>query len=144
VRKRNDHGVMEVTVPIPRDDTDTALDVYLSAVGKREGLADTASLRHLFEPGSVAVIGASRRTGTVGRAVLDNIRTGGYEGRLFAVNPHVGDVGGVRCVPTVAELPEAPDLAVVAVPPAGVIDVAEACGAKGVKAIIVITTGLDA
>jgi acyl-CoA synthetase (NDP forming)/GNAT superfamily N-acetyltransferase len=144
VRKRCDHGVMEVTVPIPRDDSDSALDVYLSAVGKREGLADTASLRHLFEPGSVAVIGASRRTGTAGRAVLDNIRTGGYQGRLYAVNPHAGDLGGVCCVPAVAELPEAPDLAVIAVPPAGVPDVAEACGAKGVKAVVVITAGLDA
>jgi acyl-CoA synthetase (NDP forming)/GNAT superfamily N-acetyltransferase len=144
VRKRCDDGVMELTIPIPRDDTDVALDAYLSAVGKREGSADTASLRHLFEPGSVAVIGASRRTGTVGRAVLDNIRTGGYEGRLYAVNPHARYLGGVRCVPTVAELPEAPDLAVIAVPPAGVVDVAEACGAKGVKAIVVITAGLDA
>src|ERR1700722_6189644 len=143
VRKRIDHGVMEVTIPIPRDDTDTALDAYLSAVGKREGSADTASLRHLFEPGSVAVIGASRRTGTVGRAVLDNIRTGGYKGHLYAVNPHARYLGGVRCVPTVAEWPEAPDLAVIAIPPAGVTDVAEACGVKGVKAIVVITAGLD-
>jgi acyl-CoA synthetase (NDP forming)/GNAT superfamily N-acetyltransferase len=143
VRKRFDNGVMEVTIPIPRDDADTALDAYLSAVGKREGLADTASLRHLFEPGSVAVIGASRRTGTVGRAVLDNIRTGGYKGRLYAVNPHARYLGGVPCVPAVAELPEAPDLAVIAIPPAGVTSVAEACGAKGVKAIVVITAGLD-
>ena len=126
VRKRCDHGVMEVTVPIPHDDTDTALDAYLSAVGQREGLADTASLRHLFEPASVAVIGASRRTGTAGRAVLDNIRAGGYQGHLYAVHPHARDLDGVRCVPTVAELPEAPDLAVIAVPPAGVTDVAEA------------------
>jgi acyl-CoA synthetase (NDP forming)/GNAT superfamily N-acetyltransferase len=143
VRKRLDHGVLEVTIPVPRDDTDTALDVYRSAVGQREGSADTASLRHLFAPESVAVIGASRRTGKVGRAVLDNIRTGGYQGRLYAVNPHAGCLGGVRCVPTVAELPEAPDLAVIAVPPAGVTDVAEACGAKGVKGIVVITAGLD-
>jgi acyl-CoA synthetase (NDP forming)/RimJ/RimL family protein N-acetyltransferase len=143
VRKRCDHGVMEVTVPVPRDDTDTALDAYRSAVGQREGLADTASLRPLFEPGSVAVIGASRRTGTAGRAVLDNIRTGGYQGRLYAVHPHARYLDGVRCVPTVTELPEAPDLAVIAVPPAGVTDVAEACGAKGVKAIVVITAGLD-
>jgi acyl-CoA synthetase (NDP forming)/GNAT superfamily N-acetyltransferase len=143
VRKRCDHGVMEVTVPVPRDDAGTALDAYLSAVGQREGLADTASLRHLFEPGSVAVIGASRRTGTAGRAVLDNIRTGGYQGRLYAVHPYASHLDGVRCVPTVAELPEAPDLAVIAVPPAGVTDVAEACGARGVQAVIVITAGLD-
>jgi acyl-CoA synthetase (NDP forming)/GNAT superfamily N-acetyltransferase len=143
VRKRCDHGVMEVTIPIPRDDTDIALDGYLSAVGKREGSADTASLRHLFQPGSVAVIGASRRAGAVGRAVLDNIRTGGYEGRLYAVNPHARYLGGMRCVPTVAELPEAPDLVIVAIPPEGVTEVAEACGAKGVKAMVVITAGLD-
>jgi predicted CoA-binding protein len=93
----------------------------------------TASLRHLFDPGPVAVIGASRRTGTVGRAVLDNIRSGGYQGRLYAVNPHASYLGGVRCVPTVAELPEAPDLAVIAIPSAGVTGAAEACGAKGVK-----------
>jgi acyl-CoA synthetase (NDP forming)/RimJ/RimL family protein N-acetyltransferase len=143
VRKRCDHGVMEVTVPVPRDNTDTALDAYLSAVGKREGSADIASLRHLFEPASVAVIGAGRQPGTAGRAILDNIRTGGYQGRLYAVHPHARDLDGVRCVPTVAELPEAPDLAVIAVPPAGVTEVAEACGAKGVQAIIVITAGLD-
>lgn len=144
VRKRCDHGVIEVTVPLPRDDTDTALDEYLSAVGQREGSADTASLRHLFEPQSVAVIGASRQTGTVGRAILDNIRTGGYKGRLYAVNPHARDLGGVPCVPTVADVPEAPDLAVIAVPPAGVADVAGACGVRGVKALVVITAGLDA
>jgi acyl-CoA synthetase (NDP forming)/RimJ/RimL family protein N-acetyltransferase len=143
VRKRCVDGVIEVTIPLPRDDTDAALDVYLAAVARREGSADTASLRHLFEPASVAVIGASRRTGTVGRAILDNIRTGGYQGRLYAVNPHARYLGGVRCVPTVAELPEVPDLAVIAIPPGGVTDVAEECGTKGVKGLIVITAGLD-
>jgi acyl-CoA synthetase (NDP forming)/GNAT superfamily N-acetyltransferase len=144
VRKRFADGVMELTVPLPRDDADIALDAYLTAVGKREGTADTASLRHLLEPASVAVIGASRRAATVGRAVLDNIRAGGYQGRLYAVNPHARDLGGVRCVPTVAELPEAPDLAVIAVPPAEVTGVAKACGARGTAAIVVITAGLDA
>ena len=143
VRRRFDHGVADVTIPIPRDDTDNALGTYLSAVAKREGSADTASLRHLFAPGSVAVIGATRRTGTVGRAVLDNLRSGGYQGHLYAVHPRAGNLGGVRCVPTVAELPETPDLMVIALPPAEVADAAEACGAIGVKAIVVITPGLD-
>jgi acyl-CoA synthetase (NDP forming) len=144
VRRRFEDGVVEVTVPVPRDDTDTALDTYLAAVEKREGSADTASLRHLIEPASIAVIGASRREGTVGRAILDNIRTAGYKGRLHAVNPHARHLGGVPCVASVAELPEPPDLAVVAVPPDAVIDVAGACGARGVKALVVITAGLDA
>ncbi|HUN31146.1 MAG TPA: GNAT family N-acetyltransferase [Trebonia sp.] len=143
VRRRFIDGVIEVTVPLPRENADTALDAYLSAVAKREGSADAASLQHLFSPASVAVIGAGRRAGTVGRAILDNIRAGGYQGRLYAVNPHARYLGGVRCLPTVAELPEAPDLAVIAVPPAAVLGVAEACGTRGVKALVVVTAGLD-
>ncbi|HTU74097.1 MAG TPA: GNAT family N-acetyltransferase, partial [Trebonia sp.] len=143
VRRRFIDGVIEVTVPLPRGNADTALDAYLAAVARREGSADAASLQHLFAPQSVAVIGAGRRAGTVGRAVLDNIRTGGYQGRLYAVNPHARYLGGVRCLPAVADLPEAPELAVIAVPPAAVLGIAEACGARGVKALVVITTGLD-
>ncbi len=144
VRRRFDNGVIDVTVPLPRDGADTALDAYLSAVARREGSADAASLDHLFAPRSVVVIGAGRRQGTVGRAILDNIRTGGYEGRLYAVNPHARYLGGVRCLPSVAQLPEAPDLAVVAVPPAAIAGIAQACGIAGVKALAVITAGLDA
>jgi acyl-CoA synthetase (NDP forming) len=107
------------------------------------GPADAASLRHLLAPESVAVIGAGRRQGTVGRAILDNIRTGGYKGRLYAVNPHARYLGGVHCFPSVARLPEAPDLAVIAVPPAAVTDIAEACGTRGMNALVVITAGLD-
>jgi acyl-CoA synthetase (NDP forming)/GNAT superfamily N-acetyltransferase len=144
VRRRFADGVCEVTVPLPRDSTDTTLDAYLSAVGKREGSADVASLRHLFAPQSVAVIGAGRPQGAVGRAILDNIRTSGYNGPLYAVNLHAQYLGGVRCVPTVAALPEAPDLAVIVVPPAAVAGIAEGCGARGAKALVVITAGLDA
>jgi acyl-CoA synthetase (NDP forming)/RimJ/RimL family protein N-acetyltransferase len=144
VRRRLADGVIDVTIPVPRDDSDIALDEYLTAVGKREGSADSASLRHVFAPSSVAVIGASRRTGTVGRAILDNIHNDGFRGRLYAVNPHARYLGGVRCFSSVAELPEPPDLAVIALPSAAVTGIAEACGAKGVKALVVITAGLDA
>jgi acyl-CoA synthetase (NDP forming)/RimJ/RimL family protein N-acetyltransferase len=144
VRRRFDDGVIDVTIPLPRDGADMALDAYLSAVARREGSADAASLQHLLAPQSVAVIGAGRRQGTVGRAILDNIRAGGYKGRLYAVNPHARYLGGVRCLPSVPELPEIPDLAVIAVPPAAVTGIAEACGTLGVKALAVITAGLDA
>jgi len=143
VRRRFDSGVIEVTVPLPRDSSDAALDTYLSAVDEREGSADAASLRHLFAPQSVAVIGAGQVQGTVGRAILDNIRSCGYQGQLYAVNPHARHLGGVRCVPTVEELPEAPELAVIVVPAAAVAGTAEACGTRGAKALVVITAGLD-
>jgi acyl-CoA synthetase (NDP forming)/GNAT superfamily N-acetyltransferase len=144
VHRRYARGVVELTFPIPRTDDGPALDTYLNAVAGRERLADAASLRHLFAPESVVVIGASRRPGTVGRAILDNVRTGGYLGRLYAVNPHAEPIGGIPCWPAVADLPEAPDLAVIAVPAASVLDTVEQCGRRGVQSVVVITSGLDA
>jgi acyl-CoA synthetase (NDP forming)/GNAT superfamily N-acetyltransferase len=139
VQRRLEDGVFDITVPVPSEDPDE----FLSAVERREGSADIASLRHIFAPASVAVIGASRRKGTAGRAILDNIHNDGFQGPLYAVNPHARYLGGVKCVPSVAELPEAPELAVIAVPPPLVTQVAEGCGARGVKALVVITAGLD-
>ena len=113
----------------------------------RERRADAASLRYVFAPESVAVIGASRRHGAVGRAILDNIRAGGYAGRLYTVNPHAaqldGQLDGERCLASVTDLP-AVDLAVVAVPAAGVLGVAEQCGQRGVRSLVVISAGLSA
>jgi acyl-CoA synthetase (NDP forming)/GNAT superfamily N-acetyltransferase len=144
VHRRYAGAVVELTFPIPRTDADPALGTYRNAVAGRERLADVASLRHLFAPESVVVIGASRSPGTVGRAILDNVRTGGYLGRLYAVNPHAEPIGGVPCWPAVADLPEAPDLAVIAVPAASVLDTVEQCGRRGVQSVVVITSGLDA
>ncbi len=78
VQRHDEDGVMEMTFPLPSEACGTALDSYLNAVAERERRADTASLRHVLAPESVVVIGAGRRRGTVGRAILDNIRTGGY------------------------------------------------------------------
>ena len=75
-------GVFKLTFPLPSADAGPTLEGYLNAVAEREGRAETASLRHVLAPESVAVIGASRRRGTVGRAILDNIRAGQYAGLL--------------------------------------------------------------
>ena len=144
VQRHYDDGVAEVTIPLPSDDTGTALDTFLEAVARRERTADAASLRHVLAPESVVVIGASLRTGTPGRAILDNIRACGYQGRLYAVHPLASELGGVHCAPAVADLPEPPDLALIAVPAPAVLGVAEDCGRLGVKALAVITSGLDA
>ncbi len=137
-------GVTEMTFPLPGEDGSTTLDTYLNAVAERERRAETASLRHLLAPESVAVIGASRERGKVGRAILDNIRTGGYTGRLYAVNPRARQIAGERCFPSPADLPEPTDLAVIAVPAEAVLDVAEECGQRGVRSLVVVTAGLDA
>jgi acyl-CoA synthetase (NDP forming)/RimJ/RimL family protein N-acetyltransferase len=142
-RRQSADGVIEFACDLPRGDSDPTWESYMKAVDRREGHADVASLRHVFQPGSVAVVGASRRPGTVGRAILHNIVTGGYQGQVYAVNPHAAHMEGVPCLPSVTTLPEPAELAVVAVPPAAVPAVADECGRRGVKAMVVITSGLD-
>src|SRR5690349_1294226 len=144
VRRRYGEGVIELTFPLPgRDGRDQARDTYLNAVAERERRADVVSLRHVFAPESVAVIGASRRPGTVGRAILDNIRAAGYGGRLHLVNPRARQVGGEPYLASALDLPEPADLAVIAVPAAQVLEVAAQCGQRGVRSLVVITSGLD-
>jgi acyl-CoA synthetase (NDP forming)/GNAT superfamily N-acetyltransferase len=145
VQRHYEDGIMNITIPLPRAGSDgTALDSYLEAVAERERMADTASLRHVLAPESVVVIGASRRRGKVGRAILDNLQAGGYPGRVYVVNPRARQISGEHCLAAVLDLPEPADLAVIAVPAAAVLGVAEQCGQRGVRSLVVITAGLDA
>ena len=142
VRRRLADDVIEVIMPIPGATALGADSTYLDAVAGREQRADVASLAPLLAPRSVAVAGASRREGSIGRTILLNIRDAGYEGALFAVNPHAEEIEGVPCRPSVGDLPTVPDLVVVAVPPAQVSKVARECGKRGVRSLVVITSGL--
>ncbi|HTT53709.1 MAG TPA: GNAT family N-acetyltransferase [Streptosporangiaceae bacterium] len=137
------NGVYEVSFPLPADEGDADLGTYRDAIAERERSADVASLQHVLSPASVAVIGVSRHLGSVGRAILQNIIDGGFSGPVYAVNPGATEVGGVPCVPSASELPADVDLAVIAAPPAAVIGIAEDCGRRGVKALVMCTSGLD-
>jgi acyl-CoA synthetase (NDP forming)/GNAT superfamily N-acetyltransferase len=118
-------------------------ETFAAAVDERDRVADVASLSTLLRPASIVVVGAGRRPGSVGHAVLRNLLDGGYAGRLTAVNPHADEIAGVPCGPSVAELTEIPELAVICVPAARVPDAVEACGRKGVQAVVVISAGLS-
>jgi acyl-CoA synthetase (NDP forming)/GNAT superfamily N-acetyltransferase len=136
-------GVYDLRFPLPVGEGDTGLDTYRDAVAERERSADLASLRHVLTPASVAIIGAGRRPGSVGRVILRNIVTSGFPGPVYAVNPGASELDGVPCVSSPAELPGQVDLAVIAVPAPAVPQVAEDCGRHGVKALAVTTAGLD-
>jgi acyl-CoA synthetase (NDP forming)/GNAT superfamily N-acetyltransferase len=144
VQRRMADGVVELTMLVPRGAALSEASPYLDAVAGREQRADVASLVPLLAPRSVAVIGAGHRPGSIGRAILLNIRDAGFAGTLHAVNPHLADIDGIPCAGSVSALPEPPDLAIVAVPAASVVDVAQECGKRQVKALVVITSGLDA
>ena len=142
MRRRSSDGVAELFMPVPRVAALGEASAYLDAVAGRDRHADVASLEPLLNPRSVAVVGAGRRAGSIGRTILLNIRDAGFAGTLYAVSPGGGEVAGVRCIPSVAELPEAPDLVVVTVPAARVVEVARECGNRGAKSLAVITAGL--
>ncbi len=103
------------------------------------------SIRHLdslLQPESVAVIGASDRPGSVGATVWRNLRQGGFEGAVYAVNRNHSSVDGVKAWPSVAALPRTPELALICTPPAGVAGLIRQLGARGTHAAIVMTAGL--
>ena len=103
------------------------------------------NLDKMFAPRSIALIGASTRAGSVGNVILKNLSSGGFAGKIWGVNPHAAENGGlivgVEAVASVAELPEAPDLAVIATPPQGIPDLVAELGARGTRAAVVITAG---
>jgi len=98
-------------------------------------------LNELFEPKSVAVIGASNRPGKVGTSLFRNILGSGYQGVAYPVNPSWKSVSGVRCYPDVRSLPEPPELGVVIVPAAAVASAVDELGRAGAKGAIVISAG---
>lgn len=138
LQRHGGDGIVEYIMPLTTDAH------YLDAVGERERQADIKSLEHLLRPASIAVIGAGRRPASIGALVLRNITASAYRGRVYAVNPKAGgELGGVPCFESVAELPEPVDLAVVTVAADAVGEVARACGVRGVRSLVVITSGVD-
>ncbi|WP_159914657.1 bifunctional acetate--CoA ligase family protein/GNAT family N-acetyltransferase [Pantoea sp. 18069] len=102
------------------------------------------NLEAIFQPASLAVIGASDREGSLGLLVLRNLKQGGFKGPLWAVNRRHVRVDGERAWPDIASLPQAPDLAVICTPASAVPELIAALGRKGTRAAIVLTAGLKA
>ena len=101
----------------------------------------SSHLQSIFAPQSVAVIGASTKPGTVGRAVFSNVLRYDYTGVVYPVHPKARSIMGVRAYPSVLEIPDPVDLAVIIVPSPAVAQTLKECGRKGIKGAIVITAG---
>ncbi|MET8515895.1 GNAT family N-acetyltransferase [Streptomyces sp. NPDC005077] len=123
---------------------DIAVDPQAQAVARAERREHTAvrrSLRPLLEPRSVAVIGANRSPLTIGHEIVANLLRGGFRGSVFPVNPRAERIASARAYPSVRELPEPPDLALIAVRAEAVPDAVRECAEAGVKAVVVVSTG---
>lgn len=99
-------------------------------------------LDHLLRPRSLALFGASDRPGSVGATVWRNLRDGGFEGRLYAVNPRHAVLDGVAVHASAADLPQAPDLAVLCTPAYTIAGLVHELAQLGTKAVVVVTAGL--
>ncbi|MET9422528.1 GNAT family N-acetyltransferase [Streptomyces sp. NPDC006540] len=111
----------------------------------REQRAEARSVQRLLAPGSVAVVGAGRLPGGVGRTALRNLLDGGFRGRVYAVNhafpQEQREIDGVPAVRSVGEIGEPVDLGIVAVPAERVPDVVADCGEHGVQGLVVLSAG---
>ena len=134
VRER-DQGEIEVRLGID------ATPEYRERVDRRDTEAVTASLQSFFAPRSVAVIGASSRHGSIGGELFRNVLHGEFTGAAYPVNPRGDSVSGVRAYPSVSEVPDPVDLAVIAVPGDRVIGAVREALEKGVRALCVISAG---
>ncbi|HEY8524666.1 MAG TPA: GNAT family N-acetyltransferase [Acidimicrobiales bacterium] len=134
-RSRYDDGVVHVELAI--EPTERAR----AAAEAREHRAEAASVARLLTPRAVAVIGASRNPATVGHQVLLNLLNGGFDGTVYPVNPGATHVASVRAYPSVLDVPDPVDLAVIAVPAGAALDVVEQCARKGVRGLVVLSAG---
>jgi acetate---CoA ligase (ADP-forming) len=128
-------GEVEVQFPIERTER------YEERVAERDHTAVAASLRPFFEPASVAVIGASRRRGSIGGELFRNILSGDFGGAAYPVNRDGEPVAGVRAYRSIEDVPDQVDLAVISLPAEAVIEAAELALRKGVPALVVISAG---
>ncbi|MFG1683624.1 GNAT family N-acetyltransferase [Nonomuraea sp. NPDC049269] len=128
-------GVVRMTLDLTP--TDTSAEVTTA----REHRAEARSIARLLAPGSVAVIGASREPGGVGHTVLRNLLAADFSGPVYPVHREVRAMAGVRAYPSVTAIDDQVDLAVVAVPAAGVVEVVKECAEKGVHGLVVVSSG---
>lgn len=135
VDRHFDDGVVSLAFDI--DPTEKSRAVMES----REHRAEARSVAGLLAPRSVAVIGAGRSWGNLGRQLLEHVVEGGFTGPVHAVNPDALEVSGMLPYFAITDVPGPVDLAVIAVPYSQVAGVVDQCGAAGVKGLVIATAG---
>ncbi|MBP9041028.1 MAG: acetate--CoA ligase family protein [Anaerolineaceae bacterium] len=104
---------------------------------------DKKVLNKMLRPKSVAVVGASATPGKIGYSVISNLLKDGYKGKIYPINPKETEILGVKCYAELKDVPGEIDSAVMCVPAKAMVQMTEECGKKGVKGLIVITSGFS-
>ena len=98
-------------------------------------------LDKILNPQSVAIIGASRKEGSLGKMLLDSVLKMQYKGEIFPVNPKTDEISGIKCFPDIKNIPRKPDLAIILLPGLMVKDSLEEIGGAGIRHVIVVSAG---
>ena len=106
-------------------------------------VVDIESLNGLFQPKSVAVIGASATPGKIGYTVLDNLLKSKYKGGIYPVNPKSDEILGIKCYSSILDIKEQIDSAIITIPAKFVSQAVDECGEKGIKGLMIITSGFS-
>jgi len=104
---------------------------------------ESSNIRFLFEPRSVAIIGASRTPGKLGYNILRNLVDLEFKGKLYPVNPKATEILGIKAYSQVDSIPESLDVAVIATPASTVPEIMKSCAKKGVKGVVIISSGFS-
>ncbi len=135
VRRSIEGGVFHLTFPTAESEQ------YREASHQRERHAAAQSVRAFLQPSAIAVVGASRQADKIGARLVANLRAGGFTGPIYPVNPHAGEIAGLRSYPTVSSIGAPVSLALIAVPAAVVEKVVEDCARAGVRGVVVASAG---
>jgi acetate---CoA ligase (ADP-forming) len=135
VSERVDGGFDEIAFAVAPTESSVSISEF------RDRLFTSASIRPFFKPNAVAVIGASRKPGTIGYRILDELLRAGFRGKVYPVNPKAVTINSLPAYPSARDLPEQVDLAIIAVPRAEVLKSVDDCAARGVRGLVVITAG---
>ncbi len=135
VERSQDSGVIHFSFPTELTDD------FVAAQTRRERMAAAESVRPFLNPRSIALVGASRKHGTIGAALLANLRRCGYRGRLYPVNPGAAEIDGIPAFPSVGAIPSSVDMALIAVPAPAVEGSIAECARAGVRSVVVISAG---
>jgi acyl-CoA synthetase (NDP forming) len=101
----------------------------------------TSGIEYFFNPRSIAVVGASPHKRKPGGRPLVALRERGYAGKIFPINPNYEEVAGIHCYPTILDVPDDIDMAIISVPAVAVLEVLEQCASKGVRAAVIFSAG---
>lgn len=134
-RTKADGGYVEIDLSVIPSEASVA------RAELRDRVLTTTSLLPFFQPGAVAVIGASRNPANIGGRILNALTVNGFTGPIYPINPQASTIASLKAYPSLRSLPQNVDLAVVAVPRDAVLQVIDDCAARGVRAVIVITAG---